>query len=132
MKKAFNKYFVVSLSFMLILSNFSYATQLMLCEMTGDTKACECKDKDVKKYDGITFNTVESKCCNEETSELSNTNTLLTNNNELNHDIYVNVTLFFNNNIDINHAVNSSVLYNPDKSHLPNLDIPILNSSLLI
>ncbi len=132
MKKAFNKYFVVSLSLMLILSNFSFATQLMFCEMTGDTKVCECKQDDVKKYDGISLTKHKSKCCNEETTELSNTNTLLSINNELNQDFYTNVTLFFNNTIDLNQTDISSVLYYPDKSHLPKLDIPILNSSLQI
>lgn len=131
-KKAFNKYFVVSLSLMLILSNFSFATQLMICEMMGDTNVCECTHNDYQKVDVLSFTQERSKCCNEETTELSNTNTLLSINNELNHNIYTNVALFFNTSITLDHNFNSLVLYSHDKSHFPKLDIPIFTSSLLI
>lgn len=132
MKKAFSKYFVISLSLLLILSNFSYATQLMLCEMTGDTKACECKDNDAKKYNGISLNNVESKCCNEETTVLSNQNTLLPLNKELNNDINSDLTIFLNNSYYLNYHNISSRTSSLDKSHLPELDILIFTSSLLI
>lgn len=132
MKKVFRKYFVVSLSLFLILSNFSYATQVMFCEMTGDTKVCECKKDDVKKYGGISLTKHKSKCCNEETNELSNSNTLLTINNDLNYYVCSHIDLYSYFSIDLFDLNHNKILYTPDKSHLPEIDIPVFNSSLLI
>ena len=133
MKKAFNKYFVVPLSFILILSNFSFATQLMLCEMSDDSKECECTHNDYQKVDVLSFTQERSKCCNEETTELSNSNTLLNLNNEQ-QDQYINtyISIALNVTFDIESNYNNSILYTPDRSYLPEIDIPIFNSSLLI
>ncbi|MBE2228818.1 MAG: hypothetical protein IAE93_15790 [Ignavibacteria bacterium] len=132
MKKEFRKYFVVTLSLMLILSNFSFATQLMICEMMGDSKVCDCAHRDNPKPDGLSLTQERSKCCNEETTELSNSNTLLNLNNEQDQDIYTNISIAFNITVDIENNYNSSILHTPDRSHLPEIDIPIFNSSLLI
>lgn len=104
----------------------------MLCEMTNNTKVCNCKHIDAKKFDGISLTKEKSKCCNESTKELSNSNTLLSNKTELNQDICNNFVLFFNNSIDLNHHKISSITSSLDKSHLPELDILIFTSSLLI
>lgn len=132
MKKAFKKYFVVTLSLFLILSNFSFATQLMFCEMTGDTKVCECKKDDVKKFDGVSLTKHKSNCCNEETTELSNSNNLVIANNDLNNDLFPHVNIYFNNSVELIHIYSNSIQYTPDKSHLPEIDIPVFTSSLLI
>jgi len=131
-KKAFNKYFVVPLSFMLILSNFSFATQLMICEMMGDSKVCDCTHRDEPKPDGLSLTQERSKCCNEETSELSNSNTLLNLNTEHDQEIYTNVSIAYNVTFDIESIYSSSILYTPDRSYLHEIDIPIFNSALLI
>lgn len=132
MKKEFRKYFVVTLSLMLILSNFSFATQLMICEMMGDSKVCDCAHRDNPKPDGLSLTQERNKCCNEETTELSNSNTLLNFNNEQDQDIYTNISIALNVTDDIENNYNNSILYIHDKSHLPEIDIPIFNSSLLI
>ncbi|HMQ97517.1 MAG TPA: hypothetical protein PKE39_00720 [Ignavibacteria bacterium] len=133
MKKEFRKYFVVTLSLMLILSNFSFATQLMICEMMGDSKVCDCAHRDNPKPDGLSLTQERNKCCNEETTELSNSNTLLSLNNEQQDQyIYSNISLALNVTVDIESNYNNTILYTHDKAHLPEIDIPIFNSSLLI
>ena len=132
MKRAFNKYFVVSLSLMLILSNFSYATQLMFCEMSGDSNKCECTHNYQPDYPGFSLAQQKNKCCNEETTELSNSNTLLTTNSQQNQEISSLVILFLDYSVFQDYKYNNNILYSPDKSHLPEIDIPIFNSSLLI
>lgn len=132
MKRVFKKYFVVSLSLMLILSNFSFATQLMFCEMSGDNNECQCTHNDNKKYEGVSLTQEKTKCCSEETTELSNTNTLLNLNSGQEHDAYVNIALFLISTIDLDVINNRSLHFSPDKSHLPEIDIPIFTSSLLI
>jgi len=117
---------------MLILSNFSFATQLMICEMMGDSKVCDCAHRDNPKPDGLSLTQERNKCCNEETTELSNSNTLLNFNNEQDQDIYTNISIALNVTDDIENNYNNSILYIHDKSHLPEIDIPIFNSSLLI
>ena len=117
---------------MLILSNFSFATQLMICEMMGDSKVCDCTHRDEPKSDGLNLTQERNKCCNQETTELSNSNTLLNLNNEHDQDIYTNISIALNVIFDIESNNNSSILYTPDRSHLPVIDIPIFNSALLI
>jgi len=131
-KKEFRKYFVVTLSLMLILSNFSFATQLMICEMMGDSKVCDCAHRDNPKPDGLSLTQERNKCCNEETTELSNSNTLLNLNTEQDQDIYTNISILPNVAFDIESNFINSIKYTPDRSYLPEIDIPIFNSSLLI
>lgn len=132
MKKGFKKYFVVSLSFMLILSNFSFANQLMFCEMAGDNSRCECSHNDRPDYPGINLAQEKTKCCEEKTTELTNSNTLLSCNNSQEQDSHVYLVLFYTSKIDPDTINNSIFNFSPDKSHLPEIDIPIFTSSLLI
>jgi len=117
---------------MLILSNFSFATQLMICEMMGDSKVCDCAHRDNPKPDGLSLTQERNKCCNEETTELSNSNTLLNLNTEQDQDIYTNISILPNVAFDIESNFINSIKYTPDRSYLPEIDIPIFNSSLLI
>ena len=100
--------------------------------MNADAKVCQCSHDNGKPYDGLSITKVKAKCCTEETTELSNSNTLLTFKTELPQDISVLGTLAINNSNDLN--ILSKLCVNPfyDKSHLPKLDVPILTSSLLI
>ncbi len=132
MKKLYGKYVIFALSVLLILSNFSYATQLMFCGMSGNTETCECTHDPGKHYEGISITTEKTRCCQEETNELANSNTLATLKTELPLDIntFAALVLVLNQS---NEALPGSYLnVNIDKSHLPKLDIPILISSLLI
>lgn len=117
---------------MLILSNFSYATQLMFCEMSGDSKECECTHNYPSDYPGFSLTQQKNKCCNEETTELTNSNTLLTTNSQQNKEIASLVILLLDSSGFQDYKYNNNILYSPDKSHLPEIDIPIFNSSLLI
>ncbi len=120
------------MSVLLVLSNFSYATQLMFCEMSNDTEICECTHNTAKPYEGISITNVNTKCCQEESSELTNSNTLTT----LKPELPQNINTFGSLVLDLNQnheALPGSYLnFSIDKSHLPKLDIPILVSSLLI
>jgi hypothetical protein len=127
----FNKYFVVSLSLMLILSNFSYASQLMFCEMTGGTTECECRHTEHKKFDGVSLSQEKSQCCNEETTELSNTNTLLNVNQGTDQDFPV-YPVFINIPFGLSGNISDLIIYFHGISQLPKNDIPIFTSSLLI
>jgi hypothetical protein len=131
-KKTVRKYFISGLALLLVLSNFSFATQLMFCQMSDDAKVCECTHKKDKQYEGVSLTKVKPKCCTEETTELSNSNILLTFKTELPHDIYVLGALANNYTIDLNLIANTSVSLITDTSQFPKLDIPTFNSSLLI
>jgi hypothetical protein len=131
-KKSFSKYFVVSLSLLLILSNFSYATHLMLCAMSDDATVCECSHNDGNLPDELSYKKEKSGCCTSEISELTNSNLLTTVKFELPNNInsFSALILDLNRNSELyaGSFLNSAI----DKSHLPKLDIPILTSSLLI
>jgi hypothetical protein len=105
----------------------------MICEMMGDASVCECSHSDSPKPVGLSLTQERNKCCNEETTELTNSNTLLNLNNEQqDQDIYSNISIAFNVTVDLETNYCSSVLYTPDRSYLPEIDIPIFNSALLI
>lgn len=132
MKKAFRKYFVVSLSFVLILSNFSFATQLMYCEMNDDSSKCECSHNDKSVYPGISLTQEKTKCCDEKTTELTNSNTLLNHNITQEHDTYINIGLFYISTIDLSIINSITFGYLPQDAYHPEIDIPVFTSSLLI
>lgn len=132
MKRVFKKYFVVSLSLMLILSNFSFATQLMFCEMTDDSSKCECSHKEKPVYPGISLTQEKNKCCDEKTTELTNSNTLLNYNNIQENDSYANIALFCVSTIDPGILNNVTFRYFPPGAYHPQTDIPVFTSSLLI
>lgn len=100
--------------------------------MSNDAKVCQCSQNENKAVGGISLTKEKSKCCTEETTELSNTNNLLSFKTELPQDITDLGSFADNYTIDINHNNNTSANILFDKSHFPKLDIPILTSSLLI
>lgn len=105
----------------------------MFCEMNNDNKVCSCSHKDAENSDGITISREKSKCCTEEISELSNSNTLLSFKTELPQDINSFGAIFIYDASDLSlQNVNFNRFNTIDKSHLYYPDIPILNSSLLI
>lgn len=117
---------------MLILSNFSFATQLMFCEMTGDSSSCECSHKEQVRFRGVSFTQENSKCCEEKTAELTNTNTLLNQNNSQEHDSFVNICLYYISTVDLDIINHSLFIYLPQDTYHPEIDIPVFTSSLLI
>ncbi|MCC6865057.1 MAG: hypothetical protein IT280_02735 [Ignavibacteria bacterium] len=116
---------------MLILSNFSFASQLMICEMYGDNCKCESPQNDHNDNRGIAFTQEKNNCCSEKITELSNTNTLIINNisheNEFLFSDYQSIYSEFNSNLQ--NTQNSKI---KDYHFLPVIDIPLLNTSLLI
>lgn len=117
---------------MLILSNFSYATHLMLCAMSNDVTVCECSHNDSKLPDELSYKKEKSGCCTNEITELTNSNLLSTVKIELPNDINSFSALILDLNQDSELYTSSFLNSALDKSHLPKLDIPILTSSLLI
>ncbi len=117
---------------MLILSNFSFASHLMLCGMSEDVKVCECNHDNANTNDGVNLSKAKSKCCSDEITVLSNSNLLLI----VKVEILKNINSFAVITLNLNQS--SLLLNNPkfifaiDKSHLPILDISIITSSLLI
>ena len=133
MKHFFKKYSVPFLSLLLILSNFSFASHLMICEMSNDSKECECShNNNNEPVSGISISSDKNGCCSEETSELTNSNTFLLHKTEQPQDIYTFGALIVNITPDMQLTGFSAGTAYTDKIHLPNLDIPIFNSSLLI
>lgn len=117
---------------MLILSNFSFASTYMLCNMGGDEASCCCSHNKHHVPGGLAFTKDMSECCSQETVELANSNLLSTVKTELPSDIssfapsliHIDNELLFLNNI--------SFSYISQIEHVPKSDIPILISSLLI
>lgn len=133
MESKFRKYFISALSVLLILSNFSFATTLMLCSMDMDTSVCACSHKSAGDTRTPSIEKVKKSCCESETVELSNSNILLAIKNDLNNNSLVIINTI--NNEDDDYFFNSKSSHysiNKVSYYLPISDIPIINSSLLI
>ena len=118
---------------LLVLSNFSYATQQMLCLMSEETDIgcdCTCEQNDLSS--GVILTNDSSPCCANTTNELSNTNNLQLTGNELPKDITSFATLYNNHVKDITFNSFFDNSFSALKEHIPKTDIPILISSLLI
>ena len=132
MKAKVKKLFVPYLSLVLILSNFSFATTLVLCEMDGGNHKCACAtSNDIGKY-GLAIRSVSNSCCETRTVELANSNIL-----EIIHNTPVNplvhTDLINNESVNIgSFSAQECILHFDLSYHPPNSEIPILNSSLLI
>ena len=132
MNKVIRKYFLTSLALLLVLSNFSFATTYMLCNMGGEKSSCCCNHNKAQHHSGLTISKVKSSCCNEGTVELSNSNLLSTVKTEQPQDISSFSTIYFDNNAPQLHSANYNFKIAAVKDHVPKSDIPILISSLLI
>jgi len=132
MKTKVKKYFITYLSLVLILSNFSFATTLVLCEMDSGSHKCACANtNDIGKY-GLSIRSVTNSCCETKIVELTNSNVLeVVLNNTVNPFAHVDLINSVDNNL---YTVAAQVckIYNELAHHPPNSEIPILNSSLLI
>lgn len=117
---------------MLILSNFSYASHLMLCGMSKDTDECQCTHNNGKAADELKYSDVSKKCCTNEVKELKNSNNLST----VKIDLPKNINLFSPLVLSTSNLTSQNntftVFSSIDKEHVPKLDIPVLISSLLI
>ena len=133
MRTKVKKYFITYLSLVLILSNFSFATTLMLCKMSGKQISCTCSHNQTDSPKGIAFSKIKNPCCDEKTIELSNSNTLTTVKNDLtgNFLALIDVINAGGNASGLN-IINASRINNQFSYHPPNSEIPILHSSLLI
>jgi hypothetical protein len=132
MKTKVKKLFIPYLSLVLILSNFSFATTLVFCDMDGGNDHCSCANtNDIGKY-GPAIRSVTESCCETKIVELSNSNILeVLFSNTVSPLTHVNLI----NSVDItSFSVSAQVVktYNELAHHPPNSEIPIINSSLLI
>jgi hypothetical protein len=132
MKTKVRKYFITYLSLVLVLSNFSFATTLVLCEMDGGNHQCACANSsDIGKY-GLAINNVTKSCCEAKIVELSNSNVLeVLHNSNVNPFAHVDLINSGVGNI-CSFSVQACNLNYDFSFHPPNSEIPILNSSLLI
>ncbi|HEX2787539.1 MAG TPA: hypothetical protein VHP32_06500 [Ignavibacteria bacterium] len=130
MLKLLGKYFIPSLAILLILSNFSYATNLMACSMNNDN-SCECSHTYDNKTNELNYHKTTSGCCSEKTSELSNSNTLSISKTDLPKEIHSLGVLIV---IPIQSFVSQNISMQIDKgiTGFHKQDIPIFISSLLI
>jgi hypothetical protein len=131
-KKVIRKYFLTSLALMLILSNFSFATTYMLCNMGGEKSSCCCNHSNTKHIAGLSISKIKSSCCNEGTIELSNSNLLSTVKTEQPQDNLGFNSILIDNNSTQLFSANYNFKLVSIKNHVPKRDIPILISSLLI
>jgi hypothetical protein len=131
MKTKVKKYFITYLSLVLILSNFSFATTLALCEMDGSKYQC-CTDKnDMGKY-GPSIRNIPYNCCETKVVELTNSNILeVLHNTTVNPIAQVNLLSPGTDGL-CSVSVNACNFHYDLSFHPPNSEIPILNSSLLI
>ena len=133
MIKKFKKYSLLSMSLLLVLSNFSFATQQMLCLMNeedADIK-CECMCEATAPSNQLIITDESAPCCQSNTIELQNNNNLQTYNKELPQDI----TSFSPSNTISDTGVQKIQSVNGFTSladHVPRTEIPILISSLRI
>jgi len=132
MKTKVKKYFITYLSLVLILSNFSFATTLVLCEMDGGNHHCACVNiNDIGKH-GLAIKNVTPSCCEKKTVELANSNILeVLISNHINPLANANLINPVNNDL-CNITAQVVKIHNELSHHPPNSEIPILNSSLLI
>lgn len=132
MLKNYKKYFITFLALVLIFSNFSFATTLMLCGMSDENISCSCNHPGDQGNQDVVFKKVKSSCCETETVELINSNILQIVKNDLTGNFLVILNIL---NVDNSERTNSQSVHLFTSSfnyHLPNSDIPIANSSLLI
>lgn len=100
--------------------------------MSENKSKCECSHNNQPVYPGISITQEMTKCCDEKTTELSNTNTLLNYNNFQDHDSYVNIALFYISTIDPDIINNITFRYLTQDTYHPEADIPVFISSLII
>lgn len=132
MKSKVKKYFVVSLSLMLVLSNFSFAATLAFCKMNGDNSVCSCSHNNHTEKTGPAFKRMPNNCCETKIVELSNINILEVLNS---YSVSINFqTDIFNTDAagHFDNLSNAGRTYNELSYHPPNSEIPILYSTLLI
>ncbi len=103
----------------------------MICEMGGDNDKCECSHEKQTNYPGISLTQEKSKCCNEKTTELANSNTLLNyTSNEF--DSITAFNIFFTFLDTFQPKISSEYQFFADEQFQPLINIPVFNSSLLI
>jgi hypothetical protein len=132
MRTKIRKYFIAYLSLVLILSNFSFATTLMLCKMSNMQVSCSCTQSLDYSSQGASLSKVNS-CCESKTVELSNSNILSIVKNDLAGNFLSIIDVINTESISAGlSTLIVSRITNQNSYHPPNSEIPILNSSLLI
>ena len=135
MKKNLKKYLISTLSLLLILSNFSFATSFLYCTMKAEVvQTCCCSHKPVNNTGGLSLSQYHKSCCNLETRELANSNILNTVKSELPNKILTLVNTFAVVDPDACLSALQCTFITSCLLHqqIPKTDIPISNSSLLI
>ncbi len=132
MRTKIKKYFIAYLSLVLILSNFSFATTLMLCKMSNMQNSCSCTQLQDYSSQATSLSKVNS-CCESKTYELSNSNILSIVKNDLTGNFLSVIDIINTESITAGlNMLNVSQITGELSYHPPNSEIPILNSSLLI
>ncbi len=132
MRTKIKKYFIANLSLVLILSNFSFATTLMLCRMGNMQTSCSCTQSEDHSSQLASLSKVNS-CCENKTYELSNSNILSIVKNDLTGNFLSVINVINTESISAGlSTLIVSRITNQNSYHPPNSEIPILNSSLLI
>lgn len=131
--KKIKKYSIFTLSMLLVLSNFSFATQQMLCLMNDDDVTCTCQmNEKADNSNELAFTVKDSPCCSNKVIELTNSNNLQTTENKLPKDITSFSPIYINYDSDITYNYIYDNSFTSLKEHIPKAEIPILNSTLLI
>jgi hypothetical protein len=128
-KPILTKYSVPILSLLLILSNFSYATNIMMCGMMSGGKTSSCCNQKPDYGKGVSISKVIKSCCDSRTIELSNSNNLV----NIKNDVSSNLKFFDLRCPGITPDISQSyILSTPSPKQKIPPDIPILVSSFLI
>lgn len=131
--KKTRKYLLFPLVILLVLSNFSFATSLMICSMTENSmKKCSCSQNDEETASTLQIEKVTTSCCENRTIELNNSNTLQKVTNEVTNLVQVlaHFVNIFSDETSLSQNNHYSEVNEPPPKFLT--DIPINNSSLLI
>lgn len=132
MKIKVRKYFITFLSLGLILSNFSFATVLVFCNMGSVDQTCACSRNNHTEKSELVLKSVAKSCCDKKIVELSNSNILeILHSNTVNPLIHYDLLSSGSNELN-KIALNTGRIFSEFSYHPPNSEIPILNSSLLI
>lgn len=127
MIKTITKYFSILLIAVLIQSNFSFALNHMLCNMSEVRTSCECG---VSCENEIQYSSKGTGCCSILVSEISNTNILEINKLSFIKDMYSQITERF---LSLELLSDLPRNFSLQIIHFkPPADIPILFSHILI
>jgi len=128
--KKLSKYFSLILILVIVNSNFSFAVQSMLCEMSTDPKICECKHQSESNCKEISITKEKFSCCTVNVNEINNSTTFeVFKRSALDNDVVILIHNLIHTDLHLNFVFHDKAFTTHPKTFT---DIPILISRFLI